>query len=80
MEDTNSREQFWIELEIAEISPDTLLESDSTTDALLADLTIPRTVTENIWGGVSFQSSFWWQIGKENSNCFKNNYSKDVFR
>ena len=56
--------EFWIELEIAEISPVTLLKSDSTTDALLADLTILRKLTENIWGGVSFQSSFGWQIRK----------------
>ena len=47
-----------------EISPVTLLKSDPTTDALLADLTILRTFTEKIWGGFSFQSSFGQQIGK----------------
>ena len=56
--------EFWIELQIAEISPVTVLKSDSTTGALLANLAILRTLTENIWGGVSFQSSFGWQIGK----------------
>ena len=56
--------EFPIELSIAEISPATLLKSDSTTVALLTNLTVLRTLTENIWGGVGFQSSFGWQIGK----------------
>ena len=56
--------EFLIELEMLEVSPVTLLKSDPTTNALLADLAILRTFTENIWGGFSFQSSFGQQIGK----------------
>ena len=42
--------EFSIGLENAEISPVALLKSDSTTNALPANLTILRTLKENTWG------------------------------
>ena len=46
---------FLTELQNAEISPVTLLRSDSTTDAFPVISKILGTLTENIGGGVSFR-------------------------
>ena len=48
---------FLTELQNAEISPVTLLRSDSTTDAFPVISKILETLTENTCGGVSFQYS-----------------------
>ena len=48
---------FLTELQNAEVSPVTLLRSDSTTDVFLVISKILGTLTENICGGVSFRHS-----------------------
>ena len=48
---------FLTELQNTEISPVTLLRSDSTTDAFPVISKILGTLTENICGGVSFRYS-----------------------
>ena len=47
--------EFLIELQNAEISPVTLLRSDSTTEAFPVISKILGTLTKNICGGVSFR-------------------------